>query len=92
MKVAKKINRDSEAIVFFLYRNKITQAKIAEDLEISGTVVSATIHGKINNEKVLRRLKSLGVSERLLGVRLPEKKNGKRLKPFASNSGAGARV
>ncbi|MDK2955378.1 MAG: hypothetical protein PWQ57_874 [Desulfovibrionales bacterium] len=64
------MTRQAHLIRSWMARHRITNRAVARSLGLHETKVSQTIHGKINNRRVLRELLRLGCPAGVLG--LPE--------------------
>jgi len=52
----------------WMVRNGITQTSIAREMGVSQALVTRTVHGVINNRRVLKQLLQIGVPERFLAL------------------------
>lgn len=64
------VNRDAWGIRAYLDGKGLKMADIARQVGLHNTVVEQTVHGWVNNRKVLRHLRFLGIPQNVLS--LPE--------------------
>lgn len=60
--------RQTRLVLAWLVARNIQQTKIANELELSTSLVNGTIHNRNNNRKVLDRLLQLGCPADLLAI------------------------